>query len=256
MLMRAADPVLAAALAKCTSILWNTATSGSVASVPDAKNAASPATAAGAAQPTGAAGGRLSFDGTDFLTVPCTAARTGSPRWAFAGWFKPNTVTGAHTLLSARTEAGSSASRMGIYQSATGLLWDIYASAFSVRRGTFANIFALDTDVFITCEYDGTQTNGDTQTQDNMRATLTKNGVAVTGVFTNDTGTPNAVPTTLVQPTGNFLIGSATTGPASVFSGLAGPAFLIAQPATSLSGGGIWTPAERIAIMRWLRPTV
>lgn len=260
MLMRAANPALAAALAKCTSILLPTATSGAVASVADAKNAGSPATQASANfRPTGIAASsgvaQLSCDGDgatgDFLSVPlANAVNNGSPRWGIACWLRPGIVTGVHGIWGCRATAGASTDRLEIEQFGTSLLWDVTVAAFSVRRGTYSSIFALNTDVFLTCEYDGDQST------DAAKAIVTANAVAVTGVFSNDTGTPNAMPATLIQPTGTACWGERrSTSTLSPWNGRMG-ALMIAQPSVSLSGGGIWTAAERNALMRYLRPTV
>jgi hypothetical protein len=249
---RLGDPVLASALAKCTSILKPTATSGLIASLGDTLNPASPATQTNSAtQPTAVAAANgvpeMLFGGS-LLDVPCIAARVGSPRWGIAMWLQSTGVAGTTYILNAAVGAGCNAGRLDIVRDLTNLIWDVTWAAFSVRRATAAGVFGAGTRVFVTCEFDGTQATEAT------RAVMTVNAVPVVPAFNNDSGAPNNMPTTLVQPTGTYALGSATSpGVGAAWQGRMG-AIYVAQPAVSLAGGGIWTPAERVALMNNLRP--
>jgi hypothetical protein len=246
------NPALSSALAKCTAFYHNTVTSGALASVPDDRGGAALAQASATFKPNGAAGGEISFDGDgsagDFLLATLSnAVNNGSPRWGLAVMLKPSSVSGQHGIWGVGTLSGASASRMEIAQFGTDLQVYVYAGQFSVRLGTFASVFALNTRVMITVEYDGTQAT------DATKLIATAAAIPVAGVFTNDTGAPNAVPATLVQPTGTACVGERrSTSTLTPWAGLMGPWIAIAQPAASLSGGGIWTPAERRALQVYM----
>lgn len=238
-----------------TAWLRNTATAGAVASVTDVLNS-NPATQGTAgSRPTGTTSANalpcLSFDGTDdFLAWPVIANTIGSPRWGYAAWVRPATVSGVHTIYACRALTGASATRCELQQNGTSIFVNIAHSNVSIRRGTATSVFALNTWAFVTIEFDGAQAD------EADECIITINGTKQALTFVDDTGTPGDMPDTLVQPTGNAAIGDIrAASPLQPWEGLIGPNQFILQGAGGISGGGLLTAAQRTALMNFEAPT-
>jgi hypothetical protein len=235
--------------------LRNTATSGGVTSVTDLLNSNPAVQGPEANQPTGTTSANglpcLSFDGTDdFLSWPIIANTIGSPRWGYAAWVRPATVSSVHTIYACRGLTGASATRLELQQNGTDLFVNVAISNVSIRRGTASAVFALNTWAFITVEYDGAQSS------EADECIITVNGVKQTLAFVDDTGTPGDMPDTLVQPTGNAAIGDIrVASPLLPWHGLIGPNQFILKGAGGISGGGLITAGQRTILMNFEAPT-
>lgn len=230
--------------------LRNSATSGSVASLTDVllNNPATQGTAA--SQPTGTTSNGLpvlSFDGTDDrLTWPFASNNNGSPRWGYAAWIRPALVAGVRTILGANLISGASASKLEIQSNNTDLFVNVYVANFTTRRGTASAVLALNTWAFITVEYDGDQLTEPDE------CIITVNGVKQPLAFANDSGAPNDMPDTLVQPTGTMTIGDhRAASPLTPWNGFIGTNQWILQGTGGISGGGLITSVQREILMRF-----
>jgi hypothetical protein len=222
-------------------------------SIPDvlANNPAVQATDADRPNNTTSANGLpiMDLDGsTDFLSVPLlSSSNNQSVTAGFAAWIKPDGVSGTLGLW---VSIPGAANRIELLQLSATLSVDIYISQFSSRRGAVASALTANVWQFITWEYDGGGAN------DAARCTLTVNGVVQTLTFSDSSGTPGAMPATLVTGGTTGLIGmrvaaSHTGG----FDGKIGPNIYWLGSKMSGATQGLFTTAARNSIMSFEQPT-
>jgi hypothetical protein len=233
--------------------LQPTATSGQVASLIDRLNNNPATQSTPGSRPTAVAAANgipmLSFDGTDDLLIwPFVSANNGSPRWGWAGWIRPATVGGVHTIISGLTLAGASVSKLVLQQNNTDIFINVHQSNSVARRGTAPGILALNTYGFLSAEFDGDQS------AEADECIITWNNVKQTHAFVNDSGAPDDMPDVLVQPTGNWVIGDIrSASPLQPWQGLIGTQYILGG-AGGISGGGLLTTTRRQNLMNFQRP--
>lgn len=245
-------PTDVSAVAAWLRIPEGTITGSGYSSVPD-KLASNPATqGTDADRPPSATSANgfsiMDLDGTsDFLSWPAASNNNQTVTCGYAGWLKPDIVSSAQGILCAIPGATN---RIELLRSSADLSVDIYISQFSSRRGAIASVFAAGTWVFVTWEYDGGGAN------DAARCTITINGVVQTLTFSDSSGAPGAMPATLVNTAGPFLIGcriaASHTG---CWDGKFGPNQFVLGSKMTGATQGLLTASARTALMNFEAPT-
>lgn len=222
-------------------------TTGTYATVSDQKGGADATQSTPGLQPAGATLNGLpavTFDGSDdVLSEPLSAANNGTARRGVQFWFKPTTVTGIRGLVSSLTTSGGSVSSFELLQNGTSLQIYVFVSAFSVRLFSVANALALNTARHYSWEYDGGQAS------ESDRCTLWVGGAKSTGTYSNDTGAPNAMPATLLAPTGALSIGALASDGSNGALGTFGRNLVWLGGSGGISGGGLLSAADRAALL-------
>lgn len=236
-----------------------TVTGSGYSSVPDRLDASNPAVqSTDARRPTN----QTSNNGLPIMTWPgsgnqvlsasITSARNSSTHWGCAAWVRASTLAPATQAIVSilSTATGASADKCIGYVASTTFGGNVYASNGNGRRAVSpAGSAVVSTWQFVTFEFDST---GATEA---VRNAVTINGVAQTLTITSiGVGT---VPTSLTTPTGNLLIGSGTNAASSsfVFSGSMGPNVYLFGSKMAGATEGLLTPAARVALMNYERPT-
>jgi hypothetical protein len=257
------DPVAAAegALSAWFSLTNSgaTVTGAGYSSVPDLLDASNPATqSTDARRPTNQTSNNglpimtWPGSGNQVLASPLTTARNGASQWGCAAWVRLADVAGNFrsvvTILNAT--GGASADKVAAHASTTEYRLNAYAANTDGRRAESPAATALAaTWQFVTFEFDST---GGSEA---ARSAISIDGVAQALDFSSiGTGT---VPTSLVVPTTNLLIGSGANAASSslVFSGSMGPNLYLFGAKMASAGVGLLTQQARLALMNYQRPT-
>lgn len=246
-------PSEVSAVAGWLRLAQGTVTGSGYSNVPDFLNGGNPATqSVDADRPPSALSANslpiMDLDGsTDFLSWPAAANNNQTVTAGFGFWFKPDVVTGTRGLI---TSIPGATNRVELLQLNGDLVVDVYISQFVSRRGTKAGVFSAGTWYFITWEYNG---GGAT---DADKCTLTINSVVQTLTFSDSSGTPGAMPATLVSTAGPHLIGcriaASHTG---CFDGKFGPHIYSFGSAMIGVTQGLLVPAARGSLMAYDQPT-
>jgi hypothetical protein len=228
-----------------------TIVSGAYSSIPDAlaSNPAAQSTPADRPTATNATNGVeiADFDGsTDFLSWPAASGNNATNYAGFAAWLMPDIVISQHGIFVALPGATN---KLELSRNNADFLADVYASQFSSRRGTCSNVFSAGVWVFVTWEHDKDGAN------DAAKCTMTANAVVLTPTFSNSSGTPNAMPTTLVSTVGPFLLGTRVAAShTGCWDGKYGPAYCLGSK-MSAATQGLLTSTARTGLMNLRKPT-
>lgn len=190
--------------------------------------------------------------GNQNLTSPLTTSRNGATYWGCAAWVRMTSLAAAtQTIVSILNATGNaSADKTIAYVSTNEFRINVYTSNVVGRRSeTPAASAVVSTWQFLTFEFDSTGASEAT------RSAISINGVAQTLDFSSiGAGT---VPTSLVVPTGDLLIGAGANGGVATlqFGGSMGPNVYLLGSKMAGAGVGLLTPAARVALMNYERPT-
>lgn len=228
-----------------------TVTGSGYSSVPDALGGAAAVQATDGRRPvngTSANGLPIATFTDDLLQWPlANTTISTSPKAGLAFWIKCTPDGTVRRIVSVRVPGaggGASANRLELCSDTNGtrgLFIDIYIGATDVRRAATAAALTAATWLFVSWEFDGSQST------DATKCLLTIGGTAQTLTFSDASGTPGAMPATLNQPTGDFYFGAQSTVPGLPFVGTIGPnIFALNAQLTS---------AERTALMNFEAPT-
>lgn len=229
-----------------------TVTGSGYSSVPDLFNGANPAVqATDAARPVNTTSANslpiADYVPSDFLGWPAASNINQTTVGGFGMWIKFDSVSdGVRGIIAA---LGGATSRFELIKSNGDFIVNVNHSQFSVRRGAIAAVFAANTWYFITWEFDPTGAT------DAAKCTLTVNGTVQTLTFTNDSGTPNAMPAALVAYSGTFTVGARNTVPLQPLDGKIGTKLVAFGAKLSGATQGLLTTAARAAIMAYFQPT-
>ncbi len=143
----------------------------------------------------------------DVLVWPLSAALIASPNWAIACWFRCSGVVATGDLFACNvTSGGSSATRLRFGRIADDLYAQVYTNDSSARRARTPGALLVDN----TWQFGGMEYRG-AETAEADECKLLIDAAAVPAVvFSNGVGTPNDMPDTLIQPTGNAFLGANT----------------------------------------------
>lgn len=185
---------------------------GAYAEVPDLLGGPSLLQATGTKRPTAnVVNGYpvMTFDGSDdwMQMAVAGASNNNSPRWGWMRWVRPHGVSGLKTLYCAEKGVGASANRLMVYQNSAGIIVDVYENDTNARRATVASgIFTANQWTCLYVAFDGDQT-GDA-------AFRAFDGTSELSPAFSDVGSPtgSVMPSVLVQPTGQHVIGVQNTG--------------------------------------------
>jgi hypothetical protein len=229
-----------------------TVTGSGFSSVPD-KLASNPATqGTDAARPARvlAANGlvRADFNGNDFLSWPAAAGNNTTTYAGLATWLEFDSIADGTTGIFGCIPGATN--RVEVCKNNADLFINVYHSQFVARRATLPNAFTAGTKVFLTWEQAG---DGAT---DADKCVVTLDGTVRTLTFTNDSGTPNAMPVAMVSTTGAFAVGARRAsdglGP---MAGFLGPNIWLFGSKMAGATQGLLTPAARAALREFERPT-
>lgn len=188
------------------------------------------------------------FDAGDFLSWAASTNNNQTAVGGFATWLRPESAAVAvRGILSALPGATN---RVEIFSNGTTLIVNVHHSQFVARRATLTSAFAVNTWRFLTWEFDGSGAD------DAAKCVVTLDGVPQTLTFTNDGGSPGAMPSSLVATAGPYFIGArGPSGAANFFDGQMGPYLWWLGGKMSGATTGLLTTTARDALMKLNRPT-
>jgi hypothetical protein len=177
------------------------------------------------------------------LSVPLISARIGTTTWGFWGWLKQSPT--ADAVVSFGTSGGASANFAWFNFNTTGT--NCKAELWTGAQSRRCEKGSLSTGVwkFLTIEFNGAL-SGD------ARYTLTIDAAPQTVTFGGSLG---SVPATLPVVTGPGSLLSFTSAGGFPFVGSLGTNFGFFGSAMSGVSAGLLTPAARLALMNYQRPT-
>lgn len=176
------------------------------------------------------------------LDMPLIAARVNTTRWGFWGWMRPG--PSANNFHSTGASSGSSQNRFYMEITGNDLRCRVFESGGNHRIAQ-ASIGAVSTWQFFTVEYNASAA-GD------ARLVQTLGGAVVTTTFS---GVASEIPSSLVSVTGSGSFLSFSLAASFPFIGSVGPNFGFLNAAMTGVTSGLLTPAARLALMNYQRPT-
>lgn len=190
-----------------TGWLENLQTTGTIARLNNRRDGSNPAVQPTiATQPTANSDASILFGPpVKLLLLPITSQNYGSRYWWMALWLKTPLSTVNRAIYRIINVAGGADVASILFQvsSNENLSADVTLAPGQIRRASGpAGGIGDNTPQFVTCEF-----NGDFEVE-SKRFVLTNNTVPSTLVFSNQSGTPNAMPRNLVAASGNAVIGS------------------------------------------------
>ncbi len=256
------DPVsvTGGALSAWLRVALGTITGSGYSSIPDMLDGSNPAVqATDARRPvaaTSANGLPILACATSLLQLPLTAARNGTTQWGFAAWIKQ---TGGsfpvHASIDSAGAGGASARKLFCLQAAASSPTNLGVTAFNAtstaaRKGVINGVLTASTWKFVSVEL-----NLGTGGAEALRAVITLNAAVQSLTFSDDTGTPGSVPTSMPAPTGNVNLFAQNTSALNPFVGNMGPNIYLFGSAMPGATEGLLTPAARTALMNFEAPT-
>lgn len=224
-----------------------TITGSGYSSVPDILDAASPATQGTDARRPPAAVSANGFPivtvASHALVIPVTAARYGTTKWGFWGWFRRN--TGADNLSSASAVSGSSVDRLFMGYVSTNYRALVVSPDGSQTRAADVPSGTINTWKFMTVEYNA-DFAGD------LAMCMTVDGTPIVPTFSGALG---AIPATLRAVTGNSSFGAISAAGSLPFVGSIGGNWGFLGGAMAGVTTGLLTPAARTQLMNFEAPT-
>lgn len=191
----------------------------------------------------------------DNLSWPLAASNNATTRYGVFFHMIPDTVSGDEYIFTAWTgnTGGGNAARLILARSGTSLqAYVSHASdGSSVRLAQLANVFAAATPVCVGFEFNPAGANEAAQ------CVLSKDGVAGSASFSDSGGTPGGMPAALQNPTGNLIIGAFENAdvPLLPVDAKIGPNLFVLNAAMAGVASGLLTPAARLALSNFERPT-
>lgn len=187
----------------------------------------------------------------DALSVPIIAARNSITTWGFWAHLRRTGGTNPSPVAS-RALSGSSVNRLDAQaitaaDDANIFFWN--AASTTARQGRKASAYPVNTWVAVTYEFDG---GGATEAD---RCVITLDGVVQTLLFSDIVGAPGAMPTTLADPTGTISVCAQQLNGTNPWVGNYGPNFGFMGSKMPGSAQGLLTPAARLALSNFERPT-
>lgn len=223
-------------------------TGSGYSSVHDVLNPSSPATqSTDARRPPAAVAGnglRIITVSAHALVIPVTAARYGTAKWGFWGWFKRG--TDAFHVCSADVTPGSNVARHHVRFFAANFRFSAFNSDSSQQRDCDLPVpGTLDLWRFFTIEYNS-DFAGD------AALCMTVSGAPVVPTFSGALG---AIPSSLRAITGDTSFAAFSSAGDSPFVGSVGPNWGFFDRAMPGVTTGLLTPSARLALMNYQRPT-
>lgn len=233
-----------------TANLRNSTTSGNISSITDELNTNPAVQSTDNLRPSGNADLSMNFS-SKVLQWPISASNFDTNYLTFACWIKTPLSSADRTIFSIRsTSGGASASSVFFkVQAAETLCVDINVNdASNVRRAQTANSIILDNiPQFVTLELNMTKLT------DLEKVTISVNGYTKQLFLSNPTGSPSSFGSSLVNATGNYLIGANNSvGTSSPMTGIIGRDIFISTLHISTATQGNLTQAARINLMNIL----
>jgi hypothetical protein len=181
---------------------------------------------------------------THALVIPVTAARYGTTKWGFWGWFRRG--TDAFHVCSADTTPGSSVARHHIRFFAANFRFSAFNADSSQQRDCDLPVpGTLGLWRFFTIEYNS-DFAGD------AALCMTVNGAPVTPTFSGALG---AIPSSLRSITGDTTFAAFSSAGDSPYVGSVGSNWGFFGSAMPGVTTGLLTPNARLALMNYQRPT-
>jgi len=181
------------------------------------------------------------FDGTtDFWTWPLIAANNSTTAIGFMFWIVPDDVSGDERLITIWLGVGASTHKC-IFEKTGAALRVFVRNGAANPEALTGNVLSPGVPVCVGWEFNGAGAT------DAAKLVITVNGVAVAS-------TNGALPATMNAPTGDINIGTYASA-VLPFAGLLGPNILCFGSAMAGVTSGLLTPAARLAIANFERPT-
>lgn len=227
----------------------STITGSGYSSVADVLDPTSPATQGTDARRPPAA---TSANGLPILTVtaqalaiPVTAARYGTTKWGFWGWFKRD--TGANNICSAGVTPGSDVNRLYIELALSSTVFRVEVANSDSSQFRFCDVSSgtINTWQFLTVEFNNAFA-GD------LAMCMSVNGTAIAPSFSGALGT---VPSSLRAITGNTSFGAFSSAAAFPFKGSIGGNWGFFKGAMAGVTEGLLTARARSDLMNFEAPT-
>lgn len=196
------------------------------------------------------------FDGTNMLVWPLVAANNQLVTTGFGLHLIPGDLTSFGDIVDIWSGAGGASGQNFLIQRNAAQLW-WYVSLggtndANVRVAKTADVLAANTPVHLSFEY-----NGGAATEAD-RCVICVDGAPQSLTFAQHSPTAAAMPASLQNRTGNILIGARTNADSPVAGIVAriGPNIVWYSGAMPGVTSGLLTPAARVALSNFERPTV